>query len=55
MDTNEAERTTRLILGQPLSNWAGAPSILVTHTGQAGSYICYMFIWNTPVRKFDTF
>ena len=55
MDTDEAERTTTLILGQALANQAGASSVLVTHSGQAGSYLPYILVWNTLVRKFDTF
>ena len=54
MDTIEAERTTRLILGQTVANQTGASSVLVTHPGQAVCDLHYMSVWNTPLRKFDT-
>ena len=55
MDMDEVEKTMRLILGQALGNQAGASSILVTHSGQAGSDLPYMIVWNTPIREFDIF
>ena len=55
MDTNEAENTTRLFLGQALANWVEVSSIPVTHLGQAGRDLSYITVYYPPVREFDTF